>query len=412
MNLQVTEKKVEGVERLLQIEVPADEVRQAEEKAVRRHASSARIPGFRPGKAPAAMIRRKFADAIRAEAVDSLIQEAYQKVVADGELKLAAQPHVHDVKFTSGEPLIFELHLEVQPRVELPRTQGFRVTRTQHPVSEEAVQEQIDALRDHRATWVPMEGKPQEHDMVTVELATAEDDGTIPEGKEFRIALGGGQAIPGIEELIMGLNPGETTERPVTWPDDFPDEAQRSRSKVVRVTLREVKRKELPALDDAFAREVGDFDSVDALRKTVREDLEAEAAREADAEVRQRLMDEIIGANSFDVPPSWVRQMVQAYIEAYQVSEEERENFAQRFHAAAERQVRRDLVISTLSEREKLAASESDVDDRIMELATRRGSEPGQLYASLQKAGRLPEIERGITEEKVFKWLLSQNTVE
>ena len=412
MNLQVTEKKSDGVERLLQVEVPADMVRQAEEKAVRRYASSARLPGFRPGKAPPAMIRQRFADAIRQETVESLIQEAYKQVVGDKDVKLAAQPHVHDVKFTEGEPLTFELHLEVHPTVELPRTQGFRVTRTERPVTDDAVQEQIDSLREQRANWAPIEDKPAEHDMVTVMLATADDDGKIPEGREYRLVLGGGQAIAGIEELIMTLKPGETAERPVNWPDDFPDEAQRSKTKLVRVTLADAKRKSLPDLDDSFARELGEFDSVDGLRKAVREDLTSNATREADADVRQKLVDEIIGANPFPVPPSWVSQMVAAYIEAYQVPEGEREPFAQRFRAMAERQVRRDLVIETLAEREKLMASESELDDRVAELASRRGTDVGQLYASLQKAGRLREIERSITEEKVFKWLLGQNTVE
>jgi len=412
MNLQVTEKKSDGVERLLQVEVPVDMVRKAEEKAVMRYASSARLPGFRPGKAPHAMIRQRFAAAIRQEAVESLIQEAYKQVMGDSEVKLAAQPHVHDVKFNEGEPLTFELHLEVHPKVELPRTQGFRVTRTVRPVTDDSVQEQIDAMREQRATWAPIDDKPQEHDMVTVVLATADDSGEIPEGKEYRLVLGGGQAIAGIEELIMTLKPGETAERPVKWPDDFPDESQRSKTKTVRVTLADAKRKSLPDLDDAFAREVGEFDSVDALRNAVREDLVNEATREADADVRQKIVDEIIGANPFAVPPSWVNQMVGAYIEAYQVPEAEREQFAQRFRAMAERQVRRDLVVETLAEREKLAASESELDDRIAELATRRGVDVGQLYASLQKAGRLKEIERGITEEKVFKWLLGQNTVE
>jgi trigger factor len=210
----------------------------------------------------------------------------------------------------------------------------------------------------------------------------------------------------------MTLKPGETAERPVKWPDDFPDEARRSKTKLVRVTLADAKRKSLPDLDDSFARELGEFDSVDALRKAVREDLAGNATREADAEVRQKLIDEIIGANPFPVPPSWVNQMVAAYIEAYQVPEGEREPFAQRFRAMAERQVRRDLVIETLADREKLASSESELDDRVAELASRRGTDVGQLYASLQKAGRLKEIERSITEEKVFKWLLDQNTVE
>lgn len=412
MNLQVTEKKTDGVERLLQVEVPADMVRQAEEKAVRRYASSARLPGFRPGKAPPAMIRQRFAAAIRQETVESLIQEAYKQVVGDQEVKLAAQPHVHDVKFAEGEPLTFELHLEVQPDVQLPRTQGFRVTRTLRPVTDDAVQEQIDSMREQRATWSPIEDKPAEQDMVTVMLASADDAGVIPEGKEYRLILGGGQAIPGIEELIMTLAPGETAERPVKWPDDFPDEAQRSKTKAVRVTLADAKRKALPVLDEAFAREIGEFDTVDALRTAVRDDLVAEATREADADVRQKLVDEIIGANPFDVPPSWVNQMVNAYLEAYQVPEAERETFVARFRAMAERQVRRDLIVDTLAEREKLAATEGDIDDRITELASRRGMDVGQLYASLQKAGRLKEIERSLTEDKVFTWLLNQNTVE
>jgi trigger factor len=412
MNLQVTPKKTEGVERLLQIEVPADEVARAEEKAARRYASSARLPGFRPGKAPAAMIRQRYGDAIRAEAVESLIQEAYKKVVADSEVKLAAQPHVHDVKFAAGQPLTFELHLEVQPDVALARTQGFRVTRTERPVTDDAVQEQLDSMREHRATWMPVEEKPVEQDNVTVELATANDDGTMPEGKEYRLVLGGGQAIPGIEELVMSLQPGETVEQPVKWPDDFPDEAQRSSTKTVRVTLRDVKRKSLPDLDDAFAREIGEFDSVESLRAAVRADLESEAKREAESDVRQKIMDEVIGANPFEVPPSWVNHMITAYSEAYQVPESEREQFAARFRQMAERQVRRDLVIDLLSERESLAATEGELDDHLAELAARRDTDVGKLYASLQKAGRLKELERGLTEEKVFKWLLSQNTVE
>jgi trigger factor len=412
MNLQVTEKKTDGVERLLQVEVPADLVRQAEEKAVRRYATSARLPGFRPGKAPPAMIRQRFGDAIRQEAVESLIQEAYKQVVGNTDVKLAAQPHVHDVKFGEDQALSFELHLEVQPKVELPRTQGFRVTRAVRPITDEAVQEQIDSMREQRASWSPIDDKPAEQDRVTVMLATADEDGTSPDGKEYRLVLSGGQAIAGIEELIMTLKPGETAERPVKWPDDFPDESQRSKTKTVRVTLADAKRKAVPDLDDAFAREVGEFDSVDALRNAVREDLTNNATREADAEVRQKLIDEIIGSNPFDVPPSWVNQMVGAYIEAYEVPEAERESFVQRFRPMAERQVRRDLVVETLAEREKLTSSESEIDDRITELAARRGTDAGQLYASLQKAGRLKEIERTITEEKVFKWLFDQNTVE
>jgi len=412
MNIEITPKKTDGVERLLQISVPVETVRDAEDKAARRYASSVRLPGFRPGKAPPAMVKKKFADAIRQETLESLVQEAYKEVVEREQLKLASQPHVHDVKFGENEPLTFELHLEVRPEIALQRIQGFRVQRTERHVTDEQVREQVDQVRDQRATWTPVEDKPAPGDMVTVVLATADETGAMPEGKQYPLVLGAGQAIPGIEELIMEAQPGQTVERPVKWPEDFPDEAQRSKTKKVRVTVQDVKRKTLPELDDAFAREVGDFDSIDALRKAVRDDLEANAQRETESEVRQRLLDDIIGANQFDIPPSWVAQLVDAYANAYQIPEGEKDRFATEFRPMAERQVRRDLVIDTIAERESLTATEADLDDRIAETAAKRGGDPGQLYASLQKAGRLKELERSITEDKVFKWLLERNTVE
>jgi trigger factor len=411
MNIEITPKKNEGVERLLQVSVPVETVRDAEERAARRYASNVRLPGFRPGKAPAAMVRKRFADQIRQEALESLVQDAYKEVLERERLQPITQPHVHDLKFEENEPLTFELHVEVRPEITLARTSGFRVERPAAEVTDEHVREQIEQLRDQRATWAPVDEKPQPGDMVTALLSTADDTGAMPEGKEYRLVLGGGQAIPGIEELIMETAPGQTTERPVKWPEDFPDETQRGQTKLARVTVTEVKRKSLPPLDDALAREVGDFDSLDALRTSVRADMAAHVEREAEAEVRQKLVDEIVAANPFEVTQSWVTQLTNAYAEAYQIPESDRGAFAQEFRTMAERQVRRDLVIDTIAEREKLAASEADIDDRVADLAQKRGADPSQVYAALQKAGRLREIERSITEDKVFEYLKTQNEV-
>jgi len=412
VGIQITPKKSSGVERLLEVSVPADTVRDAEETAARRYASTVRLPGFRPGKAPAAVVRKRFGQAIRQQALEALVQEAYQEAVEREHLTLASQPHVHDVKFEDGKPLTFELHLEVRPDVALPRLSGFRVKRTARPVTDTQLRDQLEAMREQRATWSPITDKPAPGDMVTVMLSTADETGALADGKEYRLVLGSGQAIPGIEELIMEAKPGDTVERPVRWPDDFPDETQRGKTKPVRVTLNDVKRRVLPPLDDAFAREIGDFDSVAALTQTVREDLDRHAVREADAEVRQRLLDELASANPFDVPPSWVTQLVSAYGEAYQLPEADRPRFETEFRAMAERQVRRDLIIETIARRETLTATEADLDERIADAAKERKTTPSALYASLQKAGRLKEMERGITEEKVFKWLLANNTVE
>ena len=411
MKIEFTPRASEGVERHIQVSVPAEVVKDAEDKAAKRYASTVRLPGFRPGKAPATVVRKKFGDAIRQEALETLVREAYQEFVEKESIKVAAQPHVHDLKFEEGKPLTFELHLEVRPTVELARTNGFRIERPAAKVTEEQLNQQLEQVRDEKATWTPVSEKPLPGDMVNAQISTSAAGSEIAEGKSYPIVLGAGQAIPGIEELIMSAAPGETVERPVKWPDDFPDESQRGQTKTVRITVNEVKRKSAPALDDAFAREVGDFESLDALRTAIRSDMERHAEHEIEAGVRQSLIDQIISAHAFDVPKSWVQQFVENYAEAYQVPKDQREQFAGEFRSMAERQIRRDLVIETIAEKEGLTATEKDLDDRIAEQAEKRGAKPGQIYAQLEKSGRLKEMERSITEDKVFKWLLDRNDV-
>lgn len=411
MTITITPTESAGVSRRMQISVPADTVASYEDQAARKYATQARIPGFRPGKAPAAMVRKRYAAEVRQEAIELAMNDAFREAVEREGLKLAAQPHVHDLKAEPGQPLEFELHCEVRPELALEKLDGYTVTRRDSVVSDDLIDEQIEKLREQKADWAPVEDKPAPGDMVTVMLSTADADGSLPEGKEYRLVLGGGQAIAGIEELIMETAPGGTTERQVRWPEDFPDEAQRGATKLVRVVLTEAKRKSLPALDDAFAREIGDFDTVQILRDAVRADMGAHSTREADADVRGQIIDQIVEANPFDVPKAWVMQLVDGYMQMYGVPDAEKRRFSQDFIPMAERQVRRDLVIDTIAERESLTASAAAVDARIEELAKARNVEPGQVYAQLQKSGRLQEIERELTENRVFGWLLEKNPV-
>ena len=410
MPIEFSPRGGEGVERHVRVSIPVEVVRDAEQKAARRYASTVKLPGFRPGKAPPTVVRKKFGEAIRQEAVETLVREAYQEFIEKESIKVAAQPHVHDLKFEEGKALTFELHLEVRPNIDLARTSGFKIDRQAVAVTEAQVDQQLEQVRDEKASWTPVAEKPLPGDMVNVQIAT-DDAQSGADAKTYPIVLGTGQAIPGIEELVMEAAPGETVERPVKWPEDFPDETQRGKTKKVRITVNEVKRKSAPPLDDAFAREVGDFDSLAALRAVVRADMERQAEREVEAAVRQQLIDQIISANAFDVPKSWVLQFVQNYAKAYQVPEPQREQFAGEFRSMAERQIRRDLVIETIAEKEGLTASEKDLDDRIADQATKRQMNPGQIYAQLEKSGRLKEMERSITEDNVFKWLLARNDV-
>jgi len=175
MNIEITPKESTGVDRHVQVSVPVETVKDAEDKAARRYASSVRLPGFRPGKAPATMVRKKFADAIRQEALEALVRDAYKEVIESQDLKVASQPHVHDLKFEEGGPLTFEIHFELRPTLELSRISGFRVSRRTIAVTEDLVREQIETIRDQRAAWAPVDGKPLPGDMVNVAISTGTD---------------------------------------------------------------------------------------------------------------------------------------------------------------------------------------------------------------------------------------------
>ncbi len=411
MNISITPSEQTGISRRLQISVPPETVAVYEDQAAKKYATQVRLPGFRPGKAPPSMVRKRFAEQIRQEAIELVINEAFKEAIEREQLKLATQPHVHDVKYVPGEALEFELHCELRPELSLTKIDGFSISRRSTEVTDEVIEEQIERLREQKANWSPITDKPAPGDMVTVMLSTADASGVLPESKEYRLVLGGGQAIPGIEELIMEANEGDTVERTVRWPEDFPDETQRGSTKLARVTLQDVKRKSLPALDDAFAREIGDFDTMDVLRVAVRTDMSAQATREGEVDVRSQLVEKIVEANPFEVPASWTQQLVDGYMQMYGVPDAEKARFNVEFRPMAEQQVRRDLIVDTLAERESLTASASDVDARVEEMAKARNADPGQVYAQLQKAGRLQEIERELTENRVFAWLLERNTV-
>jgi trigger factor len=224
--------------------------------------------------------------------------------------------------------------------------------------------------------------------------------------------LGEGRAVPDLEERVMTLAPGEEVEADIRFPDDHPDTARRGQTRRVRVKLLEVKRKELPALDDAFAREAGEFETLDALRAAVRQDLEREATREADARLRDDLIRQLAEANAVPAPESLVHRVMHGYANAYGIPDEQIHTFEGQFHSIAEAHVRRDLILGAVVRANGLEATEGDIDARVAEMAGARAVDAGQLYAQLQKANRLPELERAITEEKAFAWLLSKSTVD
>lgn len=411
---QITVEKTaeDSASKSLRVTVPVDRVREAELKAVKYYAQRARLPGFRPGKAPEAVVRKRFGDAIRQTVLEEVLRESWETAKTSEGLKPIADPSIQNLKFEQDSPIEFDLLVPVQPELKLERTSGFRLERRVAPVADAAVDEQLARIQEQKATWIPVtDAQPSPGQMARVEVAPIEN-GTPGAAQPYDLVLGQNQAIPDLEERIMALRPGESAEADVRFPDDHPDESRRGQSRRVRVTLHEVKRQELPPLDDALAREVGDFESLDALRAAIRQDLEREAAREADAQVRQSLLAQIVAANRVEAPESLVHRLMHGYAEMYRIPPDQLPQFEQQFHTIAEAQVQRDLVLDAVVEAHGLRASEAELDQRIARMAEARGVPAGEVYGQLQKANRLGELERAITEEKVFDYLLSQSTVD
>jgi trigger factor len=411
---QITVEKTaeDSASKSLRVTVPVDRVREAEAKAVKYYAKRARLPGFRPGKAPEAVVRKRFNDAIRQTVLEEVLREGWETAKSSESLKPIADPSVRNLKFEDGSPIEFDLLIEVRPEIKLDRISGFKVERQVAPVPDGAVDERLASLQEAKAAWIPVTGeKPSPGHMVRVEVAPIED-GAAGAAQPYDLVLGQNQAIPELEERIMGLLPGETSETEVRFPDDHPEESRRGQSRQVRVTLHEVKRQELPPLDDALAREMGDFENLDALRAAVRHDLERDAERDADAQVRQALLAQVVEANGVQAPESLVHRLMHGYAEVYRIPPDQLATFEQQFHQVAETQVKRDLVLDAVVEQQGLRATEAEIDARIAAMAEARGVSPGELYGSLQKANRLAELERGITEEKAFEFLLQQSPVE
>jgi trigger factor len=411
---QITVEKTaeDAASRSLKVTVPVDRVRAAEAKAVTYYSQRARLPGFRPGKAPEAVVRRRFTDAIRQTVLEEVLRESWETARTTEHLEPIGEPSVRNLRFEEGQPIEFEIHVDVRPEIALERTGGFRVTRQRPVVEDAAVEEQLQGIREQKSSWIPVEGaKPSPGHMVQVEVTPLDDDS---DGKTqvYPLVLGQGRAVPDLEERIMALLPGETVEAAIRFPDDHPDESRRGRTRNVRVKLLEVKRQELPALDDALAREVGEFETLDGLRAAVRQDLEREAGREAEARVREDLVGQLAEANHVTAPESLVHRVMHGYAHAYGVPDEQLPAFESQFHGIAESQVRRDLVLDAVVRAQGLAATEAELDERVAQMAASRGIDAGQVYAQLQKSNRLQELERALTEEKAFAWLLSQSTVD
>jgi trigger factor len=411
--LQISVREEERWRRRLSVTVPAALVAEEEKKAASKLASRVKMKGFRKGHVPKQMVASRFGGALRQEALDRLINEAYRHALAAEDLRPISDGELENLSYEPQQDLTFSIAFDVQPQIELGRLGGFVVERPRAEITDDHVAEILGNIREQNGAWKPVEeGAPEDRDLVTVQIRRLDGDTPDTEGKDYEFVLGEGQAIPEIEAAIRTLQPGEMGEFHVTFPEDFPDEKRRGVHEHIEVRLVARKVLELPELDDALARQVGSFETLDELKARIRGDLERDASEQVEGTVRSRLLDFLLEANPFEVP----RSMVERYAEGVlggqsDIPEERLEEIKESIRPEAERAVKRLLVIDRVAHIRDLHATEEDLDKRIEEIAEKNQTAPEKVYASLQKSGRLEALERELTERKVFEFLKGQSEI-
>ena len=414
-DLKVSMEKPAAWARRLTITVPAARIEEEKRSATQRISKQARLPGFRKGKVPTQVMQKRFGAAIEQEALEKAIGVAYREALRQQGLEPITQGSIENIDYQAGQDLTFNVELEVRPEIELDRIGGFQLLREQAPVTETQVDEVLHRLRQEHATSQPKEGHtPTIGDMVKVEITPldVEAGATPAQPREYQVVIGEGEAVPAIEDVLRTLRAGEAGEFTVDLPDRGEGAAEGTKPHRIRVRMLEVHEPQLPALDDDFAKGLGDFESLEQLRERVREDLGREAEREAERRLRAELLTQIVAANPFEVPGAMVKQYLEAMLPAREGADQARvQELRQDAYPAAEEALKRMLVIERVAELEALHAQPAEVEARLAEIAGRLGRPVGEVGAQLRKNGRLDELEREITEEKVFAYLKSLSSI-
>ena len=415
--LDVTVTEGARCRRTVRVAVPPDVVDEERLAVMRKYSARVKMRGFRKGRVPVAVILQHYGGAIEREAVESCVKKTCDAAIAANGLHPVSDVEVKDLDLASGKSVSFEASFDVRPEVPLNRLGGFRVERPRADVPEGAAGEILERLRRQHAAWRTEEsGSPVAGDSVTVLLSRLDGEATEPgeaeEPRQYDIVLGEGQALPDIEDAIGTLAPGEVGDFRIAFPDDFDDEERRGQAHHLRIELESRRAPELPELDDAFARTVGDFEDLAALRERVEEDLERDARERSEGELRDRLVQLVVEANDFDVPDSMVEDYTDLVIgDANGVDPKALAELREELRPAAQAAAKRDLLVARIVEEHDLRATAEEVRAQVDELARESNQSAGRLHARLKKSGGLRNIERALTDARLFEFLKSRSEI-
>lgn len=399
--------------------MPVEEVESETSRVAGDVQKKAKLQGFRPGKAPSSLIRKFFASDIRQKVLETLIPKHLYKQFETDNLNVVGTPDISEVHFHEGEPLRFKATFEVVPTIEL--SDGYRDLEVEYhepTVTDEDVDKRVEELRHQKAEYVNVDPRPAEggdHVVVSLEsLAGVEGDPVKTD--EMVLEIGGSDTLEAFTENLRGLSPGDEKDFEVTYPDDYGSARLAGRKVTFHATVKGLRKKELPDLNDEFAQDLGDFRTVDELKEAIRKGINSQRTQEAQQAAKEKLVDKLVDAHEFPVPEVFIERQVKNRVEQslramasegvdpnklqidwVKVMESQRDK--------AIREVKASLLLSRVAERESIHATRDEVDKEVERLARQQREPVAAAQIRFEKDGTLGRIANHIQTEKTLSFL-------
>jgi trigger factor len=410
--------------RELDLEIPADEVTKKLESVAREFARVARVPGFRPGKAPVSLIRRRFADDIKGEVVQSLVPERVEKAVSEQKLTPVSQPQVEKLDFAEGQPLKFRAVFEVLPEFDLANYKDLDLEMPAMDVTDDDVTKEIESLRERAAAFAPVEGRPAENgDYVQLKImGTPEGGGEPIQADSVLCHIGAEETMEPFNENLRGANTGDHKNFDVAYPADYPDAKLAGKNYHYAVEVLGIKNKKLPELNDEFAKDVSDAATLDELKTKIREGLEHQRDHKHKELLREKVLAAVVKLHDFPVPESLVQHQMDVRLErvvrslAAQGVDPRAVNvdwvtLRSRQQERASDDVKAELIVDRIATAENIDITDEEVNHELEHAASHSGESAAAIHARLTKQGTLDRMKAKLRSDKTLDWLAQNSRI-
>ena len=412
---------IEGCKHEVEIIVPVDEVNRETEHVVQNVQKKAHLPGFRPGKAPVSIIKTRFKDAIRQDVLEHVLPKAFRAKADEEHWNVVGTPNVTDIHFHDGEPLRFKAEFEVAPEFEVNNYRGVETPYAEPQVSDEDVAKRIDEIRERKAEYVNEDPRPLadgDHTLISIE-SIAGVEGEPVRSDEMALHLGNPETMPEFTENLRGMSPEEEKEFDVTYPADYGQERLAGKTVRFRVTVKAVRRKELPELNDEFARDLGDYQTLDELREAIRKVIFAEREFAAQQEAKGKLVDVLVKNHEFPVPQAYVDHQIENNVRRSirEITGRDMDprslnldwtKLREQQGERATADVKASLIIEKIADTESIHATNEEVDRELQRIAKAEREAVAALRMRFEKDGTLGRIASRIRTEKTLNFLFEQ----